>query len=275
MVKLTTGEKIARDLCEMDATIGNAIEVDPVDVARRIDEAMLELSQQLAARVRELEEENARLKRTNSSYANLTKAQESQLTNLRQRLYQLKGADSAIDSERQANCELTEQLAASQAYAEQLRVACAIAEKTIDIVWVSHHANRCDHALELCRKALTQPTSTEALDKYVAEKVKDSESRTGNQSPCYTIARDMAVRMWEKHYKTDAPNWEPLDDFMGVLSQISNMLTGLGNVEKITRQRDLAVEALKSCGVNDGLNGPTQYFDEDLVERAIKESEAK
>lgn len=49
MVKLTTGEKIARDLCEMDATIGNAIEVDPVDVARRIDEAMLELSQHLAA----------------------------------------------------------------------------------------------------------------------------------------------------------------------------------------------------------------------------------
>ena len=43
----------------------------------------------------------------------------------------------------------------------------------------------------------------------------------------------------------------------------------------LTRQRDLAVEALKSCGVNDGLNGPTQYFDEDLVERAIKESDGK
>lgn len=44
-------------------------------------------------------------------------------------------------------------------------------------------------------------------------------------------------------------------------------------IATITKQRDLAVKALKSCGVNDGLNGPTQYFDEDLVERAIKESE--
>ena len=37
---LTAGEKIARDLCEMDAPIDNIIEVDPVDVARRIDEVV-------------------------------------------------------------------------------------------------------------------------------------------------------------------------------------------------------------------------------------------
>lgn len=35
---LSTGQKIARDLCEMDAPLVNAIEVDPDDVARRIDE---------------------------------------------------------------------------------------------------------------------------------------------------------------------------------------------------------------------------------------------
>lgn len=172
MVKLTTGEKIARDLCEMDATIGNAIEVDPVDVARRIDEAMLELSQQLAA-------EQLNNKR-------LRKALEA--------VIKVHGYESGIPVE-----------------------------------------------------ALAQLSDTFTLDAYVAERVKEAESRTGNQSPCYTIARDMAVRMWEKHYKTDAPSWEPLDDFMGVLSQISNMLTGLGNVEKITRQRDLAVEALENC----------------------------
>lgn len=41
MIKpLTAGEKIARDLCEMDAPIDNIIEVDPVDVARRIDEVV-------------------------------------------------------------------------------------------------------------------------------------------------------------------------------------------------------------------------------------------
>lgn len=45
---LTAGEKIARDLCEMDAPIDNIIEVDPVDVARRIDEVVSELRQRLA-----------------------------------------------------------------------------------------------------------------------------------------------------------------------------------------------------------------------------------
>lgn len=44
MVKpLTTGETIARDLCEMDAPIDNIIEVDPVDVALRIDEEVFHL----------------------------------------------------------------------------------------------------------------------------------------------------------------------------------------------------------------------------------------
>ena len=33
---LTTGEKIARDLCEMDAPTGDVIEVCPIDVTRRI-----------------------------------------------------------------------------------------------------------------------------------------------------------------------------------------------------------------------------------------------
>jgi predicted RNase H-like nuclease (RuvC/YqgF family) len=116
----------------------------------------------LESRMRELEEENARLKRTNSSYANLTKAKESQLTNLRQRLYQLKGADSAIDSERQANCELTEQLAAEQLNNKLLRDAL---EAVIKV-----HGYESGIPVE----AVSTTASTEALDAYVAEKVKIS-----------------------------------------------------------------------------------------------------
>ena len=127
---------------------------------------MTQTIEQLTARVHELEEENARLNRTNSSYANLTKAQESQLTNLRQRLYQLKGADSAIDSERQANCELTEQLAASQAYAEQLREA-------IDRVRSGAAALGLDRIFDIATEALSLPHDTSALDAYVSEKVKE------------------------------------------------------------------------------------------------------
>ena len=44
---LTIGEKIARDLCEMDPPAGDSIEVDPVDVARRIDDFASTLSAQI------------------------------------------------------------------------------------------------------------------------------------------------------------------------------------------------------------------------------------
>ena len=118
-------------------------------------------SEELLGRIAELEAEVERLKRTNSSYANLTKAQESQLTNLRQRLYQLKGADSAIDSERQANCELTEQLAAEQLNNKRLREAL---EAVIKV-----HGYESGIPVE----ALSTQASTKELDAYVKQKIKE------------------------------------------------------------------------------------------------------
>ena len=117
--------------------------------------------QQLQAKVAELEAEVERLKRTNSSYVNLTKAQESQLTNLRQRLYQLKGADSAIDSERQANCDLTEQLAAEQLNNKRLREALGAVIKV--------HGYESGIPVE----ALSTQASTKELDAYVKQKIKE------------------------------------------------------------------------------------------------------
>lgn len=40
-------------------------------------------------------------------------------------------------------------------------------------------------------------------------------------------ATRLACSMWDEHYKADSPNWQPLPDLMGVLTQIDNMLTGL------------------------------------------------
>ena len=164
----------------------------------------------LESRVRELEEENARLRRTNSSYASLTKAQESQLTNLRQRLYQLKGADSAIDSERQANCELTAQLAASQLRETQLREAlqtyideheeCQDADDWMAMMcsMEAHHA---------ADKALSQPSDTSSLVSFVAEEVKELDEANEHHRQLARVSRD--------------------------------------NELKATKQRDLAVEALE------------------------------
>jgi hypothetical protein len=43
----------------------------------------------------------------------------------------------------------------------------------------------------------------------------------------YGYASRLAVAVWEKHYKGAAPQWKPLDDLMGVLTQIDNMTSGL------------------------------------------------
>lgn len=40
-------------------------------------------------------------------------------------------------------------------------------------------------------------------------------------------ATRLATALWEKHWKADAPDWRPLPDLIGVLSQIDNMTVGL------------------------------------------------
>lgn len=41
------------------------------------------------------------------------------------------------------------------------------------------------------------------------------------------IAKHLAVSIWRKHYQDEAPEWEPLNDLAGLLSQIDNMVAGL------------------------------------------------
>ena len=43
----------------------------------------------------------------------------------------------------------------------------------------------------------------------------------------YIYAKRLAKHLWENHYKKKAPEWEPLPDLMGILSQIDNMIAGL------------------------------------------------
>lgn len=36
-------------------------------------------------------------------------------------------------------------------------------------------------------------------------------------------ATNLAIALWERHWKADAPDWKPLPDLLGVLTQIDNM----------------------------------------------------
>ena len=49
----------------------------------------------------------------------------------------------------------------------------------------------------------------------------------------YEHTRDLAVSIWERFYKIDVPDWEPLEDTLGVLIQIDNMVCGLERTQRL------------------------------------------
>lgn len=71
-------------------------------------------------------------------------------------------------------------------------------------------------------------------------------------------ATQIANYVWQNHYRKDAPNWQPLPDLRGVISQISNMVTGL------TR----AADALEPSG------DVVERAWNEAIESAAKEAEA-
>ncbi|MND57724.1 hypothetical protein D3C80_488580 [compost metagenome] len=48
-----------------------------------------------------------------------------------------------------------------------------------------------------------------------------------DHSLAYREAKQLALYLHQKHYAVSAPNWQPLSDLRGVISQIDNMVCGL------------------------------------------------
>ena len=91
-----------------------------------------------------------------------------------------------------------------------------------------------DAAAELRRLQSMETESKErilrlegALTKEVAINAQLLEALTKQEPDAYGYASRLAVAIWEQHYKGVAPQWKPLDDLMGVLTQIDNMTAGL------------------------------------------------
>jgi hypothetical protein len=47
------------------------------------------------------------------------------------------------------------------------------------------------------------------------------------KTEAHSYAERLAYSIWKQHYKEDSPNWNPLPDMIGVLTQIDNMVTGM------------------------------------------------
>jgi len=59
-----------------------------------------------------------------------------------------------------------------------------------------------------------------------APAIADKDS-SGWEADTYREALSLAKSLWAQHYRETAPDWRPLEDLRGVLSQIDNMTTGL------------------------------------------------
>lgn len=67
--------------------------------------------------------------------------------------------------------------------------------------------------------------NTHAPREWVGLEAEDRERLV--QPDAYGYASRLAVAIWERHYRDAAPQWKPLDDLFGVLTQIDNMTSGL------------------------------------------------
>ena len=200
---------------------------------------MTQTIEQLTARVRELEEENARL---------VSAIDEHMVVS---HIGVFNRGDDPKDALNKIACyeqgigeyfgkELRDQLAASQAYAEQLLEAL---EKlaTIANQYAGHYPYQ---VATIVDAALSLPADTSALDAYVAAKVKEAGK----------------FDMWKTN-----PYTKVLET----------------SIEQLTKQRDLAVEALEKIAAPVRVDGTYNRCREacEILARetlsAIKESEAK
>jgi hypothetical protein len=60
---------------------------------------------------------------------------------------------------------------------------------------------------------------------WVADEIKKKLAKPEQEA--YGYAKRLAEFIWEKHYKKESPDWTPLPDVLGVLTQIDNMTCGL------------------------------------------------
>lgn len=166
--------------------------------------------------------------------------------------------------------QLRQQLAASQLEAKRLREALeefvnGADECLDDGGWAAMVVSM--EAYHICDEALSSPTSTDALDAYVAEKVKE--------------ATKALVRAIDEHMVVNHQGvFNFGDDPKEALNKIACFEQELGayfakeQLAKLTRQRDLAVSAIENLVKQKGRHN-TEIAYKKLVEAlaAIKESE--
>ena len=111
-------------------------------------------------------------------------------------------------------------------YAYLLRVITALREALAQPVQPEQEPTpwRDMMVVTLVREGINKHKARELADHFAAQQQVEPDA--------YGYASRFAVAMWEQHYKDVAPQWKPLDNLMGVLTQIDNMTSGLTRLEQ-------------------------------------------
>ncbi len=109
------------------------------------------------------------------------------------------------------------------------------------VVWPSYDEQAVAQAISSLRTAIAEAEKQEPVkdrldfwalfdenQRLRAELKFNTTPPAAQQEPdAYGYAKRLAEAIWQKHYKATAPQWKPLDDLIGVLTQIDNMTAGL------------------------------------------------
>ncbi|ARO14399.1 hypothetical protein BVG79_01053 [Ketogulonicigenium robustum] len=113
----------------------------------------------------------------------------------------------------------------------QAEIARLTAERDTALKWCEAHKKAEYAAHDAARLALSQRDTARA--------------ETGRAKE---YATSLAVCLHKTHYETDAPDWQPFEDLLGVLTQIDNMTAGLSHVTATA-----ALEQVKRDARNEAL----------------------
>ena len=103
-------------------------------------------------------------------------------------------------------------------------ISCELSNYGRDWVWpgTAHEQamKGVKEAITAIKEALAQPDHIRNATKMMAQPVQEPVD-------CYGYAARLATSIWKQHYQKTAPQWQVLDDLIGVLTQIDNMAAGL------------------------------------------------
>ena len=240
---------------------------------------MTQTIEQLTARVRELEEENARLVKLDAK----RKKQLSDFDDVIDDLNVVVSCINPVEDLKRAIAALKEQAAASQAYAEQLREKIEALWDIIDDIDSYGDMAKADDKLfrslvekrqkdrwETCITTdgyvlnMPIPRDTSALDAYIAEKVKEeSDECSALNNRLAKLLAETAVALKGEESALTRHSWHDLP----VIA-----LAKMVEIATLTQQRDLAVETLHHISLCSQNSMSSQRQCGELARAAIKES---